>query len=74
LNLSDMVEEWLKFQKNWRYLSNILKAPDIKQSLPEETRMFDNVDKAFKLLMIKSGKVQNCMKISKNPPSVLEML
>jgi hypothetical protein len=28
--MGDMVDEWVLVQKNWRYLSNIFKGPDIK--------------------------------------------
>lgn len=33
LHLSDMIDEWLACQKNWMYLQNIFKAPDIKKQL-----------------------------------------
>lgn len=51
LILSDMVDEWLMCQKNWRYLENIFKAPDIKKSLMEETKKFEGVSKFFLQLM-----------------------
>jgi dynein heavy chain len=51
LILSDMVDEWLMCQKNWRYLENIFKAPDIKKSLSEETKKFEGVSKFFLQLM-----------------------
>jgi len=37
------------------YLENIFKAPDIKKSLPEETKKFEGVDKFFKNLMGGTG-------------------
>jgi len=49
--MGDMVDEWLLCQKNWRYLSNIFKGPDIKNALPEESKQFDGVDKFFRALM-----------------------
>jgi len=63
LYMSDMVDEWLMCQKNWRYLANIFKAPDIKSSLMEETKMFEGVDKFYRALMSKTFKQQNCLKI-----------
>lgn len=75
LYLSDMVDEWLMCQKNWRYLANIFKAPDIKASLMEETKQFEGVDKFYRQLMIKTSKQSNCLKIVRAPPqNVLQLL
>ena len=30
MTLSDMIDQWVVCQKNWRYLENIFKANDIK--------------------------------------------
>jgi dynein heavy chain len=46
--MSEMVDEWLKCQKTWRYLQNIFKGEDIKRTLPEEAKRFEEVDKFFK--------------------------
>ena len=51
LHLSDMIDEWLACQKNWMYLQNIFKAPDIKKQLQEDSKRFDGVDKFFRQLM-----------------------
>lgn len=51
LHLSDMIDEWLACQKNWMYLQNIFKAPDIKKQLMDESKKFDGVDKFFRQLM-----------------------
>lgn len=64
LYLSDMVDEWLMCQKNWRYLANIFKAPDIKASLMEETKMFEAVDKFFRTLMGRASKLNAVLKIA----------
>jgi dynein heavy chain len=45
MTISDMVDEWILCQKNWRYLYNIFKADDIVKDMPEETKMFMGVDK-----------------------------
>jgi dynein heavy chain len=63
--MDDMVSEWLSCQKNWRYLANIFKAPDIKAAMMEETKMFDGVDKFYRQLMVKTGKTFNVFKIMK---------
>ena len=51
ITLSDMIDEWIRFQKNWRYLEYIFKAPDIGITMPDETNKFNAVDKYFKTLM-----------------------
>jgi len=65
--MGDMVDEWLLCQKNWRYLSNIFKGPDIKNALPEESKQFEGVDKFFKGLMGKTAKQSFLLKIARNP-------
>jgi len=65
LYMTDMVDEWLLCQKNWRYLANIFKAADIKGAMPEETKAFENVDKFYRKLMEKTGKTFNVFKIMK---------
>jgi len=56
-------------QLNWRYLENIfMKAADIRKSLPDETKMFEGIDKSFKTLMAKTVKNPYCLKIVKMVP------
>ena len=38
MTLSDMIDQWVICQKNWRYLENIFKANDIKQALAHTTQ------------------------------------
>jgi dynein heavy chain len=54
--ISDVIDEWLTFQKTWMYLENIFGADDIQKQLPKETKMFMQVDKFWKELMIRSKK------------------
>jgi len=50
--VDQVVNEWLKVQKNWRLLVNIfMKSEDIKQQLAEETKIFETVDREFRELM-----------------------
>jgi len=74
LYMTDMVDEWLLCQKNWRYLANIFKAQDIKAAMPEETKLFEGVDKFYRQLMAKTFKQSNCLKIATNSPQTLENL
>lgn len=46
------VNEWLKVQKNWKMLYNIfLLSEDIRMQLPEDTKVFEGVDKEFRDMM-----------------------
>jgi dynein heavy chain, axonemal len=54
-----VVNVWLKVQKDWRTLVNIfLASDDIRTQLPEDTKVFEMVDKEFMELM---------MEVSNNP-------
>jgi dynein heavy chain len=48
--LNQMVEEWIKVQRQWIYLENIFSAPDIRRQLPNESTRFDNVDELLEIL------------------------
>jgi len=61
ITLSDMIDEWIRFQKMWRYLENIFKAPDIGKAMPDETNKFNGVDKYFKTLMQRTQKMPKCI-------------
>lgn len=48
-----VVNEWLKVQKNWKILVNIfLASEDIRTQLPEDTKVFEGVDKEFREMMV----------------------
>lgn len=49
--IDELVTQWLTLQNNWRYLSKIFEAKDISNSLPEEVKSFNLVDKQYKTLM-----------------------
>jgi dynein heavy chain len=38
--ISDVIEEWLAFQRQWMYLENIFNAEDIQKQLPAEAKSF----------------------------------
>uniref|UniRef100_A0AAY4DWD2 AAA+ ATPase domain-containing protein n=1 Tax=Denticeps clupeoides TaxID=299321 RepID=A0AAY4DWD2_9TELE len=46
-----MQEEWLACQRNWLYLESIFSAPDIQRQLPDEAKMFAQVDESWKQIM-----------------------
>lgn len=72
--LMEMVDQWIMCQKNWMYLENIYKAPDIKKAMPDETKRFDQVDKFFKGLMQYTCKHPLCLKTVRAKPQLLDQL
>eukprot|EP00828_Plagiopyla_frontata_P006289 TRINITY_DN1271_c0_g1_i2.p1 TRINITY_DN1271_c0_g1~~TRINITY_DN1271_c0_g1_i2.p1 ORF type:complete len:1883 (-),score=297.33 TRINITY_DN1271_c0_g1_i2:372-6020(-) len=54
--ISEILDEWLKCQRQWMYLENIFTAEDIQKQLPSETKQFLGVDKFWKDIMNKTNK------------------
>jgi dynein heavy chain len=54
--VSDVIDEWLAFQKAWMYLENIFNAEDIQTQLKNETKQFLLVDKFWKDHMTRAKK------------------
>lgn len=74
LNLfSETLDAWLICQRNWLYLESIFSAPDIQRQLPDEARMFAQVDRSWKEIMRKVARNPNAMK-SGTMPGVLETM
>lgn len=46
--MSNIIEEWLKVQRQWMYLEPIFSSEDIKTQLPIESKRFDNVDIVYR--------------------------
>ncbi|KAK0163654.1 hypothetical protein PV327_007315 [Microctonus hyperodae] len=57
--ISEVLELWIELQKKWLYLEGIFIGGDIRIQLPEETRKFDEIDKAFKQHMFDTAKRLN---------------
>ena len=72
--LNQVIEEWVICQKQWIYLENIFKGPDIKRQLLTESQKFEKVDQFFKNLMIKTNKAPNAIKTLKLHSNLLEQL
>eukprot|EP00842_Homolaphlyctis_polyrhiza_P002755 jgi/Hompol1/3480/HPOL_003262-RA len=70
---SETLDAWLNCQRNWLYLESIFSAPDIQRQLPDEARMFSQVDRSWKDVMRKVSRNPNAMK-SGTLPGLLETM
>ena len=61
--ISDVIDEWLTFQRQWMYLENIFNSDDIQKQLPQEAKLFQTVDKFWK----------DHMKFYKNNPKIMNV-
>lgn len=60
-------DEWLECQRNWLYLESIFSAPDIQRQLPNEAKMFIQVDKSWKEIMRHVHKLPNALRAATRP-------
>ena len=72
--LDACIEEWTTLQKNWMYLENIFKAPEIRRVLQLESDMFMNVDKFFKAHQARAVKAARARHMITTAPKMLEDL
>jgi dynein heavy chain len=70
---ADTLDAWLVCQRNWLYLESIFSAPDIQRQLPDESRMFSQVDRSWKENMRKVSRNPNAMKAG-TVPGILETM
>lgn len=70
---AETLEMWMICQKNWLYLESIFSAPDIQRQLPDEARMFSQVDRNWKDIMRKAVRSPNALKAG-TMPGTLETL
>lgn len=59
--LGFLIDDWVKFQRQWMYLENIFNAADIQAQLKAETKKFQQVDKFWKDHMLKVKKEPKVM-------------
>ena len=72
--LDACIEEWIALQKSWMYLENIFKSPEVKKALPQESTMFDAVDKFFKQFMQKVQKIAKARNVITSSSKLLDDL
>ncbi|KRX10161.1 P-loop containing nucleoside triphosphate hydrolase [Pseudocohnilembus persalinus] len=51
----EVIEEWVKFQRDWIYLEVIFCGQDIQEKLTEEAKLFGQVDLIWRILMTQLG-------------------
>ncbi|KAI8801429.1 dynein heavy chain and region D6 of dynein motor-domain-containing protein [Cladochytrium replicatum] len=70
---AETLDATLICQRNWLYLESIFSAPDIQRQLPDEARMFSQVDRSWKDVMRKIYRNPNAIK-SGTMPGLLEIM
>ena len=69
---SDTLDAWMTCQRSWLYLESIFTAPDIQRQLPDESKMFAQVDRSWKDIMRKVSRNPNALKAG-TMPGLLEI-
>ncbi|XP_060518939.1 LOW QUALITY PROTEIN: dynein axonemal heavy chain 10 [Cylas formicarius] len=54
--IAEVIDEWLSVQRRWLYLEGIFIGGDIRAQLQEEAKKFDDIDKAFRRMMLETVK------------------
>ncbi|KAL4440889.1 hypothetical protein ABPG74_009302 [Tetrahymena malaccensis] len=61
--MSDVLEEWAKFQGQWMYLQPIFDSQDIAKQLPAETKKFRTIDSTWKTSVTQAKHILNVRKV-----------
>ena len=71
--IEDTLDEWLVVQSQWLYLEPIFSSADIMAQMPEEGRMFQQVDRTWHEVMGFTQKDTNVL-VATSMPNLLEKL
>ena len=74
--LDEAVKQWVVVQRQWCYLENIFVGGgvSIKQQMPEETKLFETVNKFYTQLTQKANRNPQCLKMIRNSPTLVDNL
>ena len=61
--VSNVIEEWKRFQTQWCYLQPIFDSPDINKQLPNESAMFKRVDTNWRQSISQTKVQKNVLRI-----------
>jgi len=64
IKMQDILDEWLKCQSSWMYLSPIFGSEDIMRQMPKEGKLFREVDVVWKQTMELCNKNPNALQFS----------
>lgn len=59
--IMDVIDQWIRVQKQWQYLENIFSSDDIKMQLPDEAKKFGKTDANYKKIMEAAYKQPNVL-------------
>ncbi|XP_049624579.1 dynein axonemal heavy chain 17 [Suncus etruscus] len=63
-----VISIWFEVQRTWSHLESIfIGSEDIRMQLPEDSRLFDNIDREFKALMEDAVKTPNVVEATNKP-------
>ncbi|KAL1129229.1 hypothetical protein AAG570_013758 [Ranatra chinensis] len=73
-NADQVTLTWVEVQRTWMYLESIfIGSEDIRRQLPEDSKVFDRVDKEFRGMLSEACQIPNVVR-NTNRPHLLERL
>eukprot|EP01052_Picozoa_sp_SAG31_P011054 SAG31_NODE_617_length_13514_cov_13.659858_2_plen_4275_part_00 len=70
----EVLDEWLKVQRNWLYLEPIFGSEDIMRQMPVEGKKFKGVDEFFRKMMTEAKEQKNILNVCMAPDLVAQFL